>query len=180
MTTGHNEPVFDAMSNFWYKHSLGRFGMTCGFVATLDIIINAQHQTANLSNCMKRLPRAYILLRFRPWLMSCHLGSPEYVMILFLHVAMFVVLSPPLSYLSYTYLWSFHLRFGRCLLLFPGTGVCMSTSSIHLTMCSSFILLTWPYHLSRFSGIFLDACTKRGAVVQWLGCSLITRPALVQ
>ena len=32
-------------------------------------------------------------------------------------------------------------------------------SSILLTMCSSFILLTWPYHFSRFSIIFLDACT---------------------
>ena len=50
---------------------------------------------------------------------------------------------------------SFHLRFGRPLLLFPG----MSTSSIHLTMCSSFILLTWPYHFNRFSVILLDACT---------------------
>ena len=43
---------------------------------------------------------------------------------------------------------SFHLRFGLpLLLLFHG----MSTSSILLTMCSSFILLTWPYHFSRFS-----------------------------
>ena len=50
---------------------------------------------------------------------------------------------------------SFHLRYGRPLLLFPG----MSTSNILLTMCSSFILLTWPYHFSRFSVIFLDACT---------------------
>ena len=49
----------------------------------------------------------------------------------------------------------FHLRFGHPLLLFPG----MSTSSILLAMCSSFILLTWPYHFSRFSVIFFDACT---------------------
>ena len=35
---------------------------------------------------------------------------------------------------------SVHRRFGRPLLLFPG----MSTSSIILNMCSSFILLTWP------------------------------------
>ena len=34
----------------------------------------------------------------------------------------------------------------------------MSTSSILLTMCSSFILLTWPHHLSHFFVIFLDAC----------------------
>ena len=39
------------------------------------INISAQQQTANQSNCMKRLPRAYLLLLFRPWLMSCHLGS---------------------------------------------------------------------------------------------------------
>ena len=50
---------------------------------------------------------------------------------------------------------SLHRRFGRPLLLFPG----MSTSNILLTMCSSFILLTWPYHACRFSVIFLDACT---------------------
>ena len=50
---------------------------------------------------------------------------------------------------------SFHRRFGRPLLLCPG----MFTANIILTMCSSFILLTWPYHFSRFSVIFLDACT---------------------
>ena len=48
-----------------------------------------------------------------------------------------------------------HRRFGRPLLLFPG----MSTSNILLTMCSTFILLTWPYHFSRFSVIFLHSCT---------------------
>ena len=32
-------------------------------------------------------------------------------------------------------------------------------TGVLLTMCSSFILLTWPYHFSRFSVIFLDACT---------------------
>ena len=36
----------------------------------------------------------------------------------------------------------------------------MSTSSIILTVCSSFILTTWPYHFSRFlCVIFVDACT---------------------
>ena len=52
----------------------------------------------------------------------------------------------PLStlYLSHS---SFHLRFGSPLLLFHD----ISTSNILLTMCSSFILLTWPYHFSRFS-----------------------------
>ena len=47
----------------------------------------------------------------------------------------------------------FHRRYGRPLLLFSG----MSTSNILLTRCSSFILLTWPYHFSRFSVILLDA-----------------------
>ena len=77
-------------------------------------------------------------------------------MILFLHAALFVVLSSfsPTSVMSLLHA-SFHLRFGRPLLLFPG----ISTSNILLTMCSSFILLTWPYHFSRFSVIFLDACT---------------------
>ena len=59
---------------------------------------------------------------------------------------------------------SFHLMFGRPLLLFH----VMSTCSILLTMCSSFILLTWPYHFSRFSVIFLDDCTT---VVVPLMCS---------
>ena len=68
-------------------------------------------------------------------------------MIVFLHAALFVVLSSfrPTSCLS-------------CILpslLFPG----VSTSNILLTMCSSFILLTCPYHFSRLSVIFLDACT---------------------
>ena len=56
----------------------------------------------------------------------------------------------------YSCLSSSSISFGLHLLLFPG----MSTSSILLTMCSSFILLTWPYHFSRFSVIFLDACTN--------------------
>ena len=77
-------------------------------------------------------------------------------MILFLHAALFVVLSSfsPTSVMSLLHA-SFHLRFGRPLLLFPG----ISTSNILLTMCSSFILVTWPYHFSRFSVIFLDTCT---------------------
>ena len=78
-------------------------------------------------------------------------------MIVFLHAALFVVLSSfrPTSVMSLLHA-SFHRRFGRPLLLFTG----MSTSNILLTMCSSFILLTWPYHFSRFSVIFLDACTS--------------------
>ena len=57
-----------------------------------------------------------------------------------------------MSYLSYTHIFP---SFGRPLLLFPG----MFTSSILLTICSSFILLTWPYHFSRCYIIFFDACT---------------------
>ena len=66
-------------------------------------------------------------------------------MILFLHAALFVALSSfslasVISLLHAT----FPLRFCRPLLLFPG----MFTSSMLLTMCSSFILITWPYHFS--------------------------------
>ena len=77
-------------------------------------------------------------------------------MMIFLHAALFVVLSSfgPTSVMSLIHA-SFHLRFGLPLLILPG----MSTSNILLTMCSSFILLTWPYHFSGFSVIFLDACT---------------------
>ena len=63
---------------------------------------------------------------------------------------------------------AFHLRFGRPLLLFPG----MSTSSILLAMCSSFVLITWSYHLSCFSVIFLDACGGTTLVVP-LTCLLL-------
>ena len=76
---------------------------------------------------------------------------------LFLLAALFVALSSfnPASVISLLHA-SFHLRFARpLLLLFLG----ISTSSILLTTCSSFILLTWPYHFSCFSIIFLDACT---------------------
>ena len=54
-------------------------------------------------------------------------------------------------YLSYAHLSN--LRFGH-LLLFPG----MTTSSILLTRCYSSILVTWSYHLSPCSVIFLAAC----------------------
>ena len=86
-------------------------------------------------------------------------------MMVFLHAALFVVLSSfrPTSVMSLLHA-SFHHRFGRPLLLFPG----ISTSSILLTMCSSFILFTWPYHFSRFSVIFLEAYT---ALVVPLMCS---------
>ena len=77
-------------------------------------------------------------------------------MIFFLHSALFVVLSSfnPASVIALLHA-SFLLRFGRPLLLFSG----LSTSSVLLTMCSSFILLRWPYHFSPFSIFFLDACT---------------------
>ena len=77
-------------------------------------------------------------------------------MMVLLHAAMFVFLSSfrPTSAMSLLHA-SFHLRCGRPLLLFPG----MSTFSILLTMCSSCILLTWPYHFSLFSVVFLEAFT---------------------
>ena len=94
--------------------------------------------------------------------LSRHLWSPVQLISFFLHDLLFWTVFVALSYYNPASVISllhasFHLRFGRPLLLFPGT--CMSTSSILLTMCSSFILLTWPYHFSRFCAIFLDACT---------------------
>ena len=67
-------------------------------------------------------------------------------MILFHPAALFVVLSYfcPASVISLLHA-SFHLMFGL-ILLFPG----MSTSSIILTMCYAFIILTWPYHFRPF------------------------------
>ena len=107
---------------------------------------------------------ASVVFFFFPGL-SRHLRSPVSLMILFLHSALFVVLSSfnPASVISLLHAY-FHLRFGRPLLLFPG----MSTSNILLTMCSSFIVLTWPYHFSHFSVIFLDAWTT---LVDPLMCS---------
>ena len=69
---------------------------------------------------------------------------------------------------------SFHIWFGRPLLLFPG----MSTSSMLLTMWSTFIIFTWPYHshFSRFSVIFLDACTT--LVVPLICVHFISDPSL--
>ena len=87
--------------------------------------------------------------------LSRHLGSPVKLIMVFLHAALFVVLSSFRTTSAMSLLHaSFHLRFGRPLLLFPG----VSTSSILLTVCSSFILLKWPYHVSRFSVIFLETC----------------------
>ena len=88
--------------------------------------------------------------------LSRHLGSPVQLMMVLLHAALFVVLSSFIPTYAMSLLHaSFHLKFGRPLLRFPG----MSTTSILLTMCSSFILLTWPYHFSRFSILFLESCT---------------------
>ena len=89
--------------------------------------------------------------------LSRHLGSPVQLISFLLHYPLFDALSSlnPASVIIYLLHASVHLRFGRPLLLFPG----MSTSSILLTMCPSFILLTWPYHFSGFSVTFLDACT---------------------
>ena len=62
----------------------------------------------------------------------------------------------PIARLLLNYYY-FYLRFGRPLLLF--SGMSMSTSSILLTTCSSFILLTWPYTTSVKFLYFLDANT---------------------
>ena len=96
------------------------------------------------------LPCRIFLLH--PWIVpsSGVAGIADYLLSPF---ALFVALSSfnPACVISLLHA-SFHLRFGHPLLLFPG----MSTSSILLTVCSSFILLTWSYHFSRFSVIFLS------------------------
>ena len=76
----------------------------------------------------------------------------------------------PLTCLSYTHLSI--LGLAALFFFFPG----MSTSSILLTMCSSFILLTWPYHLSRFSVIFSDSCIS---LVVPIMCSFLILSLLV-
>ena len=76
-----------------------------------------------------------------------------------LHAALFVALSSfnpasvSLSNLSYT-----HLSILGLAALFFFSLLCQHPN-ILLTMWSSFILLTWPYHFSCFSVIFLDTCT---------------------
>ena len=47
------------------------------------------------------------------------------------------------------------LMFGLPILLV----LAMSTTSTHLIMCPSFILITWSYRFSCFSVIFLNSCT---------------------
>ena len=71
----------------------------------------------------------------------------------FCPVCCVVFFQPRLCHISLTCI--FPSQVWRPLLLFPG----MYTSSILLTMCSSFILITWPYHFSRFPVIALVACT---------------------
>ena len=100
-------------------------------------------------------PSLLLLLLLLPWLVpsSGVAGIADDLIPPCCPVCRVVLFQPHFCHVSLAA--SFHLRFGRPLLLFPG----ISTSNILLTMCSSFILLTWPYHFSRFSVIFLDACT---------------------
>ena len=77
-----------------------------------------------------------------------HLGLISF----FRHAALFVALYAfsASSVISLLHAY-FHLRFGHPLLLFPDS---MSTSSILLSMWSSLVLLTWPYHFCRLSVFF--------------------------
>ena len=60
------------------------------------------------------------------------------------------VVTDNISVISLSHM-SLHIIFACPLVLIPG----MSTSNILLTMCSSFILVTWPYHVRYFSVIVL-------------------------
>ena len=84
--------------------------------------------------------------------LSRHLESLVQLISFFLHSAMFVALSSfsPASVISLQHA-SFHLILDLTRLLSPG----VSTNTILLTMCCSFILLTWLYHVSRFFCNFL-------------------------
>ena len=97
------------------------------------------------------------LILLHPWLVPSSGLSPVQLIILFLHSALFLVLSsfiPPFPCFSCCPLSAYVIYlFSPPSSSFPWYRVYvqrMSTSSILLTMCSSFILLTWPYHFSRF------------------------------
>ena len=98
----------------------------------------------------------YDRLLLRPWLIlsSGVAGVADDRISPCCPVCCVVLFQPHLCQILSLFQASFYLWFCRPLLLFPG----MSTSNILLTMCSSFILLTWPYHFSSFSVIVLDTC----------------------
>ena len=87
--------------------------------------------------------------------LSHHVGSPVWLMIFLLHIALSVS-SPALSSVLFKYRWhaSFHLFFGRSLFLFPG----ISAFNTFLSMCSPSLLITCPYQINLLSVIFLEAC----------------------
>ena len=81
----------------------------------------------------------------------------------FLHAALFVALPSFNSACVISLLHaSFHIGFGRPLLLFPG----MSTSNIRLTMCSSVILTKRSCYFSRI----LSFSWTRAPLVLFLSC----------
>ena len=86
---------------------------------------------------------------------SHHVGSPVWLMIFLLHIALSVS-SPALSPVLFRSRWhaSFHLVFGRPLFLFPG----ISALNTFLSMCSPSLLITCPYQINLLSVIFLEAC----------------------
>ena len=67
-----------------------------------------------------------------------------------------LLFQPRFSHISHTIIWPATL--GLAALLFVSLAA-MSTSSILLTICSSFVLVIWNFDLSRFSLLILDAYT---------------------
>ena len=115
-------------------------------------------ETVNKIDFLTTLSKTICNSTCRADYVSIHLSSSQLASFFFNHGLSHHLGSP-------VWLCIFFLRFRCPLLLFPG----MSTSSILLTVCSSSILLTWPYHFSRFSVIVFDACTT---LVVPLMCSL--------
>ena len=114
-------------------------------------VIQVLHSSSIWTVCWACLKLSFgQIYLLRPWLVpsSGVTGIADDLIPPWCPVSCVVPFQPRLFHISLTRI--FPLMFGRSLLLFPG----MSTSSTLLTVCPSFILLTRPYHLSRFSVIF--------------------------
>ena len=155
-------------------HDLSTLGTTVSIeVFFTSVLPPIKTQTIKLKNMFTLCTMCAHLLH--PWLVPSSIWGRRYSWLASSSILP-CLLCCPLSTLPVSYIYihaSFHLRFGRPLLLFPG----MSTSSILLTMCSYLILLTWPYNFSRCSVIFFDAWTNLGVPLMcsfWIWSLLVT------